>query len=403
MIRINKLIWGVTAFLLLSGFAAGAEDVPVLYAPPSDGSAHAEVEKTQTLVSPKFVDDADLNFDEIALEDFNEESEAAETGSEEKTETEPVAENNLPVLQKNSEDVLPSNKHEEVFVPGAVPARPVDAPALTGNNGKSLTETIQAKTADSAEPQNVPAEEKKEEGEETWLNKIKGPIKSIGSSVVSGGGSNLENLVESSKKSRSRSNASVFDISGLMLRMSQAQVEEIMKKRGFQKVYQKFDIPNFIRWRNEDTCRNHGVVGYERLESCVVETAKKDKHQYVSLTKYSKFSTKEEIEVRFTSNFTNNKVYKITYKSMASAITGNSQKAIYLRNIKIYDFWKKVNQKYGAPDNRDDVVWGLGGNKPYMQAATGMLVLEDPMLRELDYTRMSREDQKFMNTGIYSF
>ena len=41
--------------------------------------------------------------------------------------------------------------------------------------------------------------------------------------------------------------------------------------------------------------------------------------------------------------------------------------------------------------------------RTYLQAATGRLVLEDPMLRELDYTRMSREDQRFMNTDLYSF
>lgn len=45
----------------------------------------------------------------------------------------------------------------------------------------------------------------------------------------------------------------------------------------------------------------------------------------------------------------------------------------------------------------------MGGNKPYLKAKTGFLLLEDPMLRELDYTRMSREDQRYMNTDLYSF
>lgn len=140
------------------------------------------------------------------------------------------------------------------------------------------------------------------------------------------------------------------------------------------------------------------------LENCVIQMAKKNGYQYVERTTYSKFDTREEIEVYFTSTFTNNKAYRISYKSeAATAITGNSQKQIYLRNIKVYDFWKKINQKYGTPDNKDDVIWGLGGNKPYLQAGTGRLILEDPMLRELDYTRMSREDQKFMNTDLYSF
>ena len=96
-------------------------------------------------------------------------------------------------------------------------------------------------------------------------------------------------------------------------------------------------------------------------------------------------------------------VYKIVYISRIAAITGNSPKAVYLHNLKVYDFWKKINQKYGQPDNKTDVTWGLGGNKPYLKAATGYLLLEDPMFREMDYTRMSREDQRFIHSDFYNF
>ena len=216
--------------------------------------------------------------------------------------------------------------------------------------------------------------------------------------------STLTGLMNGSRGVNSkRSNASVFDISGIMLRMNLAQADKAMMVRGFKRVSQKMEIPNFIKWRNEETCRNNGVVGYERLMNCVVEIAKKNNYQYVETAKYAKYSTKEEIEIKLTSNFTGNKIYRIMYKSMSGKVVGSGAKAAYLRNIKVYDFWKKVNQKYGNPDNKEEVTWGLGMNKPYMKASTGFLVLEDPMLRELDYTRMSREDQRFMNTDLYSF
>lgn len=201
-----------------------------------------------------------------------------------------------------------------------------------------------------------------------------------------------------------RSNASVFDISGAMLRMTPAQIDSALGSKGYKKTVQKLDIPNFIRWRNEEKCRAQGVVGYERLENCVVQMAKKDKHQFIERVFYSKYDTQEDMEVRFTSNFTQNKAYYLGYKSnVLTNLRGNSQKEHYLRNIKIYDFWKRINQKYGVPDDRENVIWGLGGNKPYMQAGTGLLRLEDPTLRDLDYTRMSREDKKYMNTGLYNF
>ena len=229
---------------------------------------------------------------------------------------------------------------------------------------------------------------------------------------VKNAGETLSTMIDNNRKNNSsknsetvkRSNASVFDISGAMLRMSPQQIDTALTKRGYKKTMQKLDIPNFIRWRNEEKCRAQGVVGYERLENCVAQMAKKDNHQFLERVFYSKYDTQEDMEIRFTSNFTQNKSYYLAYKSsVLTNIRGNSQKEFYLRNIKIYDFWKKINQKYGVPDNKENVIWGLGGNKPYLQAGTGLLRLEDPMLRDLDYTRMSREDKKYMNTGLYNF
>lgn len=290
---------------------------------------------------------------------------------------------------------------------GATPPAPPIAGATAKNadiKNKSLTDAIRETDA---------AEEEEEESSSplagTWVEKLAQKTLSKGNddpkqNIGISGEANLENMLDSSKNGGRRSNASVFDISGVMLRMSRPQVDAVMLKRGFKPASQKFEIPNFVKWRYEEDCRNAGVVGYERLASCVVKAAKANNHQYVESAKFVKFDTKEEININFTSNFTNNKVYKITYRSLAPAARrGSSAKAQYLRDIKIYDFWRKINQKYGVPDNKEEVVWGMGGNKPYMKAATGFLLLEDPMLRELDYTRMSREDQKFMNTNTYNF
>lgn len=260
-------------------------------------------------------------------------------------------------------------------------------------------------------------EEESEEKESllkgTWVEKLGASIskdskkesedvKDDGTSSSSGEVS-LEGLTKNSKKS-GRSNASVFDISGVMLRMSLEQAQATLLKRGYKMVSQKFEIPNFIKWRYEEQCRNAGIVGYERLNNCVVKAAKASNHQYVESARFMKYDSQEEINFWLTSNFTNNKVYKITYSTGITNVNrGSGQKIQYLRNIKTFEFWRRINQKYGTPDNKTEVLWGLGGNKPYMKASTGKLMLEDPMLRELDYTRMSREDAKFMNTNLYNF
>lgn len=315
-------------------------------------------------------------------------------------------------------------KEPSVPILQRAPAAPQASPKIISNapppgdvsiaRGATLTDTLQKQEPEKLS--SIPLPDVKG----TWVDKLASSVPLPGKSSseseadsedeedlpeIGDGGASLQSLVNSSRKggNKQRSNASVFDISGIMLRMTPSQVEKAMLIRGFKKISQAYDIPNFIRWRNEETCRGNGVIGYERTNNCVVELAKKNNHQYISEVKYSKFATKEEIEIKLTSNFTNNKVYRIMYKSNSGRVVGSGAKAAYLRNIKVFDFWKKVNRKYGNPDNKDEVIWGLGNNKPYLKAATGFLLLEDPMLRELDYTRMSREDQRFMNTDLYSF
>ncbi len=200
-----------------------------------------------------------------------------------------------------------------------------------------------------------------------------------------------------------RSNASVFDIAGVMLRMNRQQVEETMQKRGYRRISANMEIPNFIRWRYEEICRNKNIVGYERLNNCVIKLARQNNYQFVENLIFNNYSSKETISVKFTSNFTGNKAYLIDYRSEAANVKGSGAKAEYLRNLKIFDFWKKINQKYGVPDNKEQVTWGLGLNKPILRAETGHLTLHDPMLLELDHARMAREDQKFMHTAIYTF
>lgn len=373
------------AALLIPGFSLASEEFdPSMFNPETEMNSETQPQVPEPL---PYVDESYFDF-------------GPETAEEEETAPAPQT------------PVAASEMPEEMPIQPALPTVPGTPPSSLPLD-QTLTDTFKQDESEVNLKDAIPIP--KVQG--TWVEKLKesNPLDVLSS--VTGtkteetaapqkpgkGNSSLEKMVQKSKLRNARSNASVFDISGVMLRMSLEQVDKTMQNRGFRKTIQKYQIPNFIKWRNEEGCRNSGVVGYERVEACVVERAKHEKQQYVQTTKYMKYDTQEEVEVTFTSNFTDNKVYKIVYKSLAPKVTGNSAKAVYLRNIKIYDFWKKINQKYGAPDNKTDVTWGMGGNKPYLKAKTGWLLLEDPMFRELDYTRMSREDQRYMNTDLYSF
>lgn len=200
-----------------------------------------------------------------------------------------------------------------------------------------------------------------------------------------------------------RSNAANFDISKVKLRMSPKEVEDTLTAQGYRKIQEKLEIPNFIKWRSEELCRQHGVIGFERLNACATMVAKENGFQFVEHQTYNRYITRESIEVYFTSTFTDNLAHRIFYKSSVPFNDSKASKNVYLNNIKVFDFWRRIDLKYGKPDNETEVKWGLGGKKPYLKAATGRLELADPLLKDLDTARMLNEDTRFANTQYYTF
>lgn len=200
-----------------------------------------------------------------------------------------------------------------------------------------------------------------------------------------------------------RSNAANFDISKVKLRMSPKEVEDTLTAQGYRKIQEKKEIPNFIKWRSEELCRQHGVIGFERLNACATMVAKENGFQFIEHQTYNRYITRETIEVYFTSTFTDNLAHRIFYKSSAPFSDSKASKNVYLNNLKIFDFWHRIDLKYGKPDNETEIKWGLGGKKPYLKAATGTLELADPLLKNLDTARMLNEDTRFANTQYYTF
>ena len=137
------------------------------------------------------------------------------------------------------------------------------------NTRQSLTDNIKENAPENIQDMNVP------EVNKNWVNQLitsaKDNIENKADTV-----NPLASAMQQAQGQIKRSNAAVFDISGVMLRMSYKQAEDALFKRGYKKSMQKMDVPNFIRWRNEEKCRNQGVIGYERIENCVIRLAQKE-------------------------------------------------------------------------------------------------------------------------------
>lgn len=200
-----------------------------------------------------------------------------------------------------------------------------------------------------------------------------------------------------------RKNAAMFDISGIKLRMTPEEIFNTLTAQGYKRIVQNMEIPNFIRWRSEELCRQHGVIGFERVNACATRVAEENGYNFVERETYNRYSTKESIDVYYTSSFTNNLSHRIFYKSSVPLSDSKASNNVYINNLKIYDFWKRIDLKYGPPDNTSEIKWGLGGKKPYLKAKTGYLELADPLLKDLDMARMFNEDTRLANTNYYTF
>lgn len=249
---------------------------------------------------------------------------------------------------------------------------------------------------------NAPKEEKKDESE-SWLKSLisHGTNEIFKSEDVKAKEAE-EKRIEQVIRNR-RSNASTFDIAGIKLRMSPQEIADTLKAQGYKKLAERKEIPNFIRWRGEELCRINGVIGFERLNMCATRIAEEHHYQFIEYELYNKYSSRETIEVQYTSNFTDNLAHHIAYRSNIPFSDSKASKNVYLNNLKIFDWWRRVDMKYGEPDNKTEVKWGLGGKKPFLKAGQGTLELSDPLLKNLDVSRMLNEDARFANTQYYTF
>ena len=102
----------IGTLIFLSGYMniSALYAAEVLYSPEENNveqsktQAQFELEKSEIWVNPKFVDDADLNFDEIMLEDMSDEEKNEDSNSVRNGEN--TNNDNLPILQKNESDIL---------------------------------------------------------------------------------------------------------------------------------------------------------------------------------------------------------------------------------------------------------------------------------------------------------
>ncbi|MFQ6778435.1 MAG: hypothetical protein ACLRFI_04075 [Alphaproteobacteria bacterium] len=203
-------------------------------------------------------------------------------------------------------------------------------------------------------------------------------------------------------------NVADFDIAGVMLGMQFEDVYHLFSDGGLYTPRKKnsviYSIPDQWRYNLDYECRQQGTIIPADLEKCVKSLAKNRGLLYAAEYHLVRESTNETIDVFFTSNASDNKVYKIIYKNDTNEQEGEGEKFADQRKKRLKNFWKNVIDKYGAPNSGDDVwISDTNGSEPFMMIWPGQLELVNNGLKNRDSVTSVTQSTEYFKMKPYAF
>ena len=177
-------------------------------------------------------------------------------------------------------------------------------------------------------------------------------------------------------------NVSSFDIAGIMLGMSFDDVVMLFSNGGLYAPRTNdavvYTIAPDWRYNLDYECQQQKIFIPTQLEQCIRTLAKNRGLMYASEYHLVRDLTGETIDVYFTSNTTDNVVWRIEYNNDVNDLDGNDEKYEDQRQKRVLSFWSGVLEKYGAPNSGTDK-WLTSNNAydPMMTAYYGALELID--------------------------
>lgn len=200
-----------------------------------------------------------------------------------------------------------------------------------------------------------------------------------------------------------------FDIAGIMLGMSFEDVHTLFfKDHGLYAPRERDSIIYTINpdWKyNLDyECRQQNIFVPSELEQCIRSLARHRGLMYASQVHLVRANTGETITVYFTSNATDNVVWRVEYNNDVDELEGDAEKFENQRQKKILAFWQSVLDKYGAPNSGSDKwITSTNAYDPMMTAYYGALDLIDAGRNATDQAKNVSAARENFKAKPYAF
>ena len=204
-------------------------------------------------------------------------------------------------------------------------------------------------------------------------------------------------------------NVGGFDLAGVMLGMSFDDVHTLFYHQ--DNLYTPRRENSIIYTMHKDwkynldyECRQQGIVIPTELEQCINTLGRNRGLLYASEMHLERSSTGETLDIYFTSNATDNVVWRVEYNNDVNEVEGSAEKFENQRQKKILAFWQNVLDKYGAPNSGTDK-WLSSSNAydPMLTAYYGSLVLEDKGRNAADIAQSVIQARQNFRAKSYAF
>lgn len=162
-------------------------------------------------------------------------------------------------------------------------------------------------------------------------------------------------------------NVMPFTIAGFGLGMNPDEVQFIAETNGFNITKQKMAVPLFKTFYYTTWCKEQGLYRMEDIGQCVEEYARENNDLFVEDMTVERPFTNEYIRILFTTHSTDNESFKIYYENKGDASIGWTYPDMAMRKLREGQFWKKMFDTYGYPDDPEELIWG-DPKKAFMQA-----------------------------------
>ena len=200
-----------------------------------------------------------------------------------------------------------------------------------------------------------------------------------------------------------------FDIAGIMLGMSFDDVETLFfKTKGLYSPREKdsiiYSIQKDWKYNLDYECRQQGIYAPADLDQCIKTLARDRGLLYAAELHLLRENTGETIVVYFTSNASDNVVWRVRYNNDVNEIEGDHEKFADQREKKILAFWQAVLDKYGAPNSGTDKwISTTNAYDPVMTAYYGSLDLVDNGLYASDMAKNVQQARENFQSKPYAF